>query len=111
MVQPSKSKGNRVNIPEPVLGDVAVKSDEAVTQTNLETVVRVPERVLFSLLGAYPLECYCSEIGVLLPYSTADFAVSGALSSPLENPREQYIFRTGRTHIRSRSPRFAAFRL
>ena len=33
------------------------------------------------------------------------FAVSGALSTALENPRERMIVTPGRTHNRSRSPR------
>ena len=37
-----------------------------------------------------------------------NFALSGALLTVLENPRETIAFATGRTHNRSRSPRCAA---
>ena len=49
VVQPSEAKGNLVNIPEPDLGNVTVKGDEAVTQTSSETMAEIPGRVLFSL--------------------------------------------------------------
>jgi hypothetical protein len=48
-VQPPGAKGKRVNIPDPVCGNVPVKRDDAVTQTNSETTAGVPGRVLFSL--------------------------------------------------------------
>ena len=37
-----------------------------------------------------------------------NFALSGALLTVLENPRETIAFATGRTHNRSRSPRCTA---
>ena len=51
------------------------------------------------------MESDCHEKWVLSPKSSALFVLSGVLRSTLENPRERFIIRAGRTHIRSRSPR------
>ena len=49
-----------------------------------------------------------SEIGSDSWKSTSLFDVSGAQWSSLENPGETIIIELGRTHNRSRSPRFEA---
>nr|AAP06230.1 hypothetical protein [Schistosoma japonicum] len=69
--QPPVTKGNRVNIPDPVHGDWCMfraffvrHAPSAVTQPTSEMSARVLGRVLFSLLGVHPpLESACPEIG------------------------------------------------
>jgi hypothetical protein len=54
------------------------------------------------------LESCHAEIGLNSRQSTSLSEVSGAQWSSLENPGERMIIKSGRTHNRSRSPRFEA---
>ncbi len=61
--QPSRAKGNRVNIPDPAM-EIGLSGSSAVTQSNSETSAKVLGRVLFSLLRYISLESACPEIGM-----------------------------------------------
>jgi len=97
-------KGIRVNIPEPKFwiffyGDVSEPGDGG----------RCPGKSsLFFLTVRTTLESRRAEIGSDGRQSASPFEASGAQRSFLENPRERFIFELGRTHNRSRSPRFEA---
>ena len=97
----SQSKGNPVNIPEPGGGCYG-------NVNELGDVGKSPGKSsLFFLTVGHP-EIGLTGARVQRLEEHSDFAVSGALLTILENPRERnFMFSLipGRTHNRSRSPR------
>ena len=93
------SKGNQVNIPEPGCGYLYGNASE------LGDVGGGPGKSYLFFLTAYHPGISLSGDRVQRLEEHRTSAVSGALSTTLENPRERIILTPGRTHNRSRSPR------
>ena len=99
---PRLSKGNPVNIPEPVVGPT--RQRKRTWRRPLKSWVELS----FLLDSAMCLENRLTGEKAKPLAEHVTFGVSGALGMARENPREGIAFATGRTHNRSRSPRCAA---